>query len=218
MKPLLLHGLAIKASRIKLLEIKKKFPSDNVMEIEKGEDISVILTNLQSQSLFNTERLIVLENPPEDLSFQELDPETSLVIWFDHEVSRKKKIMLWAEKNTQILFFPEGKEITVFPFLDALASKDKKAFLIIASLKEKGGYDIFYFLTMALYLLRSLAVISKNAPSFIRQKMERQRKNFSDQEIKQLYKFVLETEFKLKNGLLDQSQAEFLLVSRFIST
>ena len=67
MKPLLLHGPAKEASRKKLLEIKEKFTQNNVVVFEEGTDLQVILGGVATQSLFSDERLIVLENPHEDV-------------------------------------------------------------------------------------------------------------------------------------------------------
>ena len=117
-------------------------------------------------------------------------------------------------RNGQILFFPESKEVSVFPFLDYLVSRDKKAFLEIEKLKM-AGFDIHYFITMVFYLLRNLVATPKNAKSFIKEKLIRQRKNFTQGKITNLYNDILEIDFKIKSGLLEKSQAEFSLVNKF---
>lgn len=208
---LLLHGPAIEASRRKLQELKKKFNQDNVVVFEKGEDLGTILTNLQSVSFFDGERLVIVENPSDDLS--SLIPDSNslkLILWFDHEVDTKK----WPEFEP--LFFPEAREVSVFPFLNYLAAKDQKAFLEIEKLKN-AGFDIHYFLTMVFYLLRNLVYTPKSAKDFVRKKNARMRANFSQQELVYLYKFVLETDFKIKSGFLEKPQAEFLLVNKFVN-
>ncbi len=217
MTPLLLHGPAIKASRIKLLELRKKFNPANVVVFEKGEDLGTILTNLQSTALFEGDRLVIVENPQDDL--QSLPPKEGrtifdanslmLILWFDHEIDTKK----WP--GFKCLFFPEGREVSVFPFLDCLAVKDKKAYLEMDKLKA-AGFDVHYFFTMVFYLLRSLLVTPKNASQFVRNKLDRQRKYFTQGRITDLYKSVLEIEFKVKSGLLEKPQAEFLLIFKFL--
>ena len=190
MKPLLLHGPAKEASRKKLLEIKEKFTQNNVVVFEEGTDLQVILGGVATQSLFSDERLIVLENPHEDviLNLSLIAYCLSLAIWFDHEVNVKKF------PGFEVMFFPEGKEVSIFPFLDLLAAKDKKAFLELQKLKD-GGFDIYYFLTMTFYLLRNLVATPKRAPDFVRTKLQRQRKNFTEAKITQLYKDLLEIDF-----------------------
>lgn len=207
---LLLHGPAIKASRIKLVELRNKFQPENVLVFEKDEDADVILTNLHSLSLFGEERLVIIENPPEGFANYTLNAiPCTLIMWFDHEIDVNR----WP--GFEVLLFPESKEISVFPFLDYLAAKDKKAFLEIDKLK-KGGFEIQYFITMVFYLLRNLLVTPKNAPGFVKDKLQRQRKNFSKEDLIKLYKNILELDFKIKSGLLEKDQAEFLLINHFL--
>ena len=128
----LLHGPAIEASRRKLQELRSKFHTDNVMVFEKGEDVGGILTNLQSVSLFGEERLIIIENPPDDLQSLILDSTSlMLILWFDHKVDIKE----WP--GFESLFFPESKEVSVFHFLDYLAAQDARAFLEAEKLKKQ---------------------------------------------------------------------------------
>ena len=216
MKIHLLHGWAIDASRTRLVNIKKGFDSNNVVIFEKEADLESINGALMTNLLFSEEKLIILENPPEDFVF-DLSLDTghlSLVIWFDHEISFKKPIMEWVKKKGEIEFFEEGREISVFPFLDSLAEGNKKAYLDIDRLKSS-GFEIQYFITMIFYLLRNLAVTPKNAPQFVKQKLERQKKNFDLDKIKNLYKEIIEIDFKLKSGLQEKNHAEFLLVNLF---
>ncbi len=217
MKLLLLHGSAIEASRRKLQELRKKFNPDSVLVFEKDEDEETILTNLKAQSLFDDERLVIVENPSEvfelpagDRINDTADGRTTLVLWFDHKVDTKE----WP--GFEDLFFPEQREISVFPFLDYLAAKDIRAFLEIEKLK-KADFDIHYFLTMTIYLLRNLVVTPENAPDFVKRKLIKQRAGFSVEKITDFYKDMLEIDFKLKSGFLEKDQAEFLLVERFMN-
>ncbi len=214
----LLHGPAINNSRSKLSAFKQKFDTNNVVVFESNSPISEVLGSLMTTSLLPEEKLFILENPSEDFIFESsvFSLQSSVIFWFDHTVGEKKPIMEWVKKTKgEILFFPESKEVSVFPFLDYLASRDEKAFLEIKKLKN-GNFDIFYFLSMIFYLLRNLVVTPKTAPQFVRQKLERQRKNFDLQKITKLYQEILDLDFKLKSGLLEKEQAEFLLVNKFI--
>lgn len=209
MTPLLLHGPAINASRRKLQDIRKKFAADNIVVFEEGADLQIILSSLFTPSLFSDQQLIVLENPPQDLLNCNLSTVACiLVLWFDHEVDTKK----WP--GVEALFFPEAREVSVFPLLDLLAAKNQQAFLEIEKLKQ-AGFDIHYCLTMAFYLLRNLVVTPKNAPEFVKKKLVRQRLKFNLEDITRLYKDLLEIDFKLKSGLLEKPQAEFLLFKSF---
>ncbi|MCL5784836.1 MAG: hypothetical protein M1142_05815 [Patescibacteria group bacterium] len=211
MKPLLLHGPAKVASRKKLIDLKQKFDPNNVVVYEEGTDLSTIKTGLSAQSLFEDQQLVILENPPTEFANYTLHSTPyTLILWFDREVDPKK----WP--GFEALLFPEGREVSVFPFLDLLAAGDQKAFVELEKLKL-AGFDIHYCLTMVFYLLRNLAVTPKNAPQFVKDKLQRQRKNFPMEKIASLYKEVLEIDFKIKSGKLEKPQAEFLLVNKFLS-
>lgn len=210
MTRLLLHGPAKIASRKQLVELKQKFDPNNAVVYEEGTDLQTILGGLATPSLFSNQGLIVLENPPEDFTGYTLYPiPYTLVLWFDHKVDTKK----WPDFKP--IFFPESREVSVFPFLDYLAAGDSKAYLEMEKLKQ-AGFDIHYFLTMVFYLLRNLANTPKDAPAFVSDKLQRQRKNFSLEKITKLYKDILEIDFKIKKGYLEKSQAEFLLANKFI--
>src|SRR3990172_13187905 len=109
MKVVLLHGPGIEASRRKLVELKKKFSPDEVVVFEKESAVGEILTNLQSQSLFGGERLVILENPPDDFLLPTTNYKlpTTVILWFDHEIDTKKF------PKAEIYFFPEAKEVSV---------------------------------------------------------------------------------------------------------
>lgn len=208
---LLLHGPAISASRKKLIEIKKKYDPNDVVVFEKEAEISDILASLQTISMFNEDRLVIIENPQEELmkSVVSFQSPAMLVFWFDHEIKK-----LPDKEGIEILFFPEAREISVFPFLDKLGNKERSAFVEMDKLK-KTGFDGQYLITMIFYLLRNLVATPKNAKDFVKVKFAKMRKNFSETELVNLYKFVLATDFKIKSGLLEPDHAEFLLVNKF---
>lgn len=219
-KLVLLHGPAVVSSRLRLNQLKKNFTEEAITEFPEKSSLQDILGSLQTLPMFDEARLIILENPPEDFIFDSkfsLPESTTLIIWFDHELSAKKEILKSVGGlKGKIEFFPEGREVSVFPLLDFLASKDKRAFLEMNKLK-KAGFDNQYLITMCFYMLRSLVSPNKNAPDFVKRKIAKQQQNFSDADLKNLYKSILEIDFKIKNGLIESSQAEFLLVNNFIN-
>lgn len=223
MKLLLLHGPSISDSRKYLTNIKQKFNSNNVLVFEETASRQDVMGGLMAQPMLEEERLIILENPSEDFSpdLSLITDNSPLIIWFDHKLLASKPILQWASKSGEILFFDEQIKSSVFPLLDVLAERDggniRKAFLEIKKLKDL-DLDIFYLITMSYYLLRNLSTTPKNAPEFVRKKLEKQRQNFSKEQIKIIYKKVLEIEFKLKNGMLQKEQAELLLVNLFLQT
>lgn len=211
----LLHGPAITNSRKKLSGLKDTFKG-NVLVFGKGTDPQTILAHLMTPTLLDGEQLIILENPPEDFVFDSslITDHSSLIFWFDHEISEKKLLMGWLKKQSaEILFFPESREKSVFPFLDLLGNQDKKAYLELAKLRT-AGFDLQYFITMVFYLLRSFINPNPKAPTFAKQKLIKQRQNFPD--LAKIYQQILELDFKVKSGLLEDGQAEFQLVNTFL--
>ncbi len=212
MTPLLLHGPAISSSRRKLQEIKKKFNPDNIVIFDSEVNSGQVIASLMTVPMFSEDRLVIWENPSEVFELPTTNSQllTTFVLWFDHEVDTKK----WP--GFEVLFFPEAREVSIFPFLDLLAAKDKRAFLEMEKLKQ-AGFDIHYCLTMTFYLLRNLMVTPKNAPDFVKKKLLRQRSLFDREKITELYKEILEIDFKIKSGLLEKPQAEFMLVNKFVN-
>jgi|SRR3989344_1940631 len=212
MKLQLLHGPAITSSRKKLLEIKGKFDSENIIIFEKGSDTSQIMDSLGTTPLFGEEQLAIFENPSEELTAKLLTINYKLltiILWFDKEIDVKKF------PGAEVSVFPESQEVSVFPFLRLLGGKDPKAFLELEKLK-RAGFDSQYFITMILYLLRNLVSTPKKAAEFVRNNNEKMRKNFTRDELVDLYKSILEVDFKIKKGLIEESQTEFLLVQKFL--
>ncbi len=216
MKLLLLHGAGITSSRNKLNELKKNFEEGSLVIFEEGSNPQDINNNLVSTQLFYDERLIILENPPVDFIGYTINPNpVTLLLWFDREIDNKKPVIEWAKKiNGQILYFPENKEVSVFPLLDLLAEGNKKAYLELEKLK-KADFDTQYFIVMIFYLLRNLVVTSKSAKDFVKNKNARLRVNFPTERITKLYRAILDIDFKLKKGLVENSQGEFSLVDLF---
>ncbi|MDO8618497.1 MAG: hypothetical protein Q7R49_00970 [Candidatus Daviesbacteria bacterium] len=219
MKLLLLHGPATRASREKLLTIKQKFDETSVQIFDLSVTATQIANVTASISLLDEHRLIILENPEELPGQMNSDEALTLALWFDQELPEKNKILQFVKDNSgEIFYFPPEKELTIFPFLDLLASRSPQAFAEISKLQKthEKFSDNQYLITMIFYLLRSLVVTPKTAPSFVKQKLEKQRKNFDSKDLVSLYGFVLETDYKIKTGLIDQTQAQFLLVNKFL--
>lgn len=218
MKPLLLHGGAKIASRKKLIDLKQQFDSSSISVFEQGSSVQDILGAVATVPLLQEERLIILENPPEDF-FYDLSLVTGhllLVLWFDHQLKESSAVLKWIrEQKGEILNFPESREKSIFPLLDMLTQGDKKAFFELEQLKL-AGFDIQYFITMIFYQLRNLAAAPAKAPQFVKEKLIRQKDRFSQERIKTLYREILEIDFKIKSGLLETKQAEFLIVSKFL--
>lgn len=200
----LLHGPAISASRAHLLRVRMSFSADDVLVLEKGVTSTELASALANTSLFAQERLMVIENPGDDFIVTSTSDETTLIIWLDHEASETKPIIKSVRAlKGQVINYPESKEASIFPLLDLLAAHSNKAHAELTKIRQ-AGFGLQYIIVMILYLLRK--------------ELKLKGRHFSREQIIDLYKQVLEVDFKIKSGLLDEDQAQFELVGMFIQT
>ena len=216
MKLFIFHGPGTVSLNSKVLDLKKNFEKASITEVD-GKDMSEKeLKNLLSQgSLFYEARLIVIDNPPLFDFQNSLSDDVTVILKFSKILPSNSVILREAQKKgAQILSFSEEKDISVFPFLDALVAKDPKAFSLFEPLlKEYGGQ---YLLTMIAFSLRRLINPPKSLPPFVLKKIQDQRKNFPQESLKNLYKAVLESDLKIKTGVLEEETAMKLLSHRFL--
>ncbi len=217
MQLFVLHGPSEVALNNKLLNIKNQFEGAEISQLN-GKEINFgqLLTELGSMGLFAPARLVIINNP-EDLEIEKLTDleNVALVLVYSKTLASNSKVLKAAIfKKAQVMNFPESAEVSVFPFLDALAEKRPQAFeQLQILLKQYGGQ---YILTMIFYLLRRFVMSPKSLPPFILKKHNLQKKNFPEERIKELYRLVLETDFKIKSGLIDEGMGLLMLTKKFL--
>lgn len=201
---ILLHGPAISASRAHLSRVRANFSIDDVLVLEKDVTSGELTLALSNTSLFSQERLMIIENPADDFTLTSVPDDITLVVWLDHEASETKPIVksIRALKG-QVINYPESKEASIFPLLDLLAAHSNQAYTELIKIRQS-GLGLQYIIVMVLYLLRK--------------ELKTQRRHFSKEQIIYFYKQVLEIDFRLKSGLLDEDQAQFELVGMFMKT
>lgn len=214
MKLILIHGSLQTAVLNKLSQIKKDFDALAITEVSDAN------FNFSSSSgLFSDKRLIILENP--DLKtiekvLIETDPDLTVVAKFSKTLEKSSPILKkLTGSDAEIITFDETNQISIFPWLDMLGTKNKN------SLKEfEKNYSEFggqYLLIMLSYFLRRMIQKPKSSSDFMRQKIESQKKNFPIETIKSLYKEIIETDFKIKQGLIEEKLALTLLVGKILN-
>lgn len=214
MKLIVLHGTGLVSINNKVEEYKKKFNSVSIIEINgKETNWNKTVIALSNSSLFSEDRLVILEEFPESITIEELPADDSLtvIIKFKKQLTKTSQVLRQAgEKKAQINLFNEEQDTQIFPFLDLLAEKRTTVFSQIDSLI--GEYESSYLLTMIYYLYRRLQLPSRNVPDFVKKKIERQKNNFSPNELKRLHKLTLETEYKIKTGRIEAKTGVTLLI------
>lgn len=218
MKLFIFHGPGITAMTNRILTIKKSYDSLNIKEFY-GKETTFEKANLElsNLSLFSENRLAILRDFSDiDLDKLPQDEHLSVIIQSSKSLASNSVVLKSAAKlGANVMAFTEAAETSVFPLLDYLAEKDPQALRELDKVyKEYGGQ---YILTMLFYLLRRYVIPQTRLPDFARRKLDKQRANFSTSRLKFLYKSILETDFKIKSGILEEKMGLSLLAEQFLN-
>lgn len=218
MKIALLHGPGEVGKRNELIKIRSHFSQDQISTADlKDGDLSKVESLMIAQPLFEEgRRLIVVENVPEKLDFTSLSVSSDdlfVVIVAATVKSDSRLLKSASQMGAKIISFEGEKELSAFPFLDALLEKRKLAFEHLDQLLLEYGW--MYVLTMIYYGLRR-NLLPLPSPSFAQKKIKSQKQTFTLSDWESLYKNTLETEFKIKSGLVVEKVALQQLVQSFI--
>lgn len=215
MKLVLLYGNGFSAMSQKLSSIRKNFNSVSVIEVNDSDASGTELAGIFGQQLFTEKRLVILDNYNGKLDFDKVDDDgLTVVVTVKKALSPTSELLIKARKfGAQVYFFSEKGETPIFPFLDLLAEKNKKALYQLESyLDEWGGQ---YALTMIFYMFRRQILPLRN--TFEARKIESQKKNFSTDDICRLYKEGLETDFNIKSGNIDEKLGITLFIQKILA-
>lgn len=201
----LLYGPGEVAKRSHLIKIKHQFDpvSISVLDLQRPVELDNLLL---STPLFSDQRLIVVENTQASFNLEDLDRlssnTSSTIVFISSALNPNSKLLISCQKlGGKIICFEGEKELLAFPYLDSLIEQKKEAFLELEKLRvEYGG---MYIISMVYYLLRR-NLLPLPAGSFIKQKIRRQKEKFSANNWQTFYKQTLETEYRIKIGVLDE--------------
>lgn len=215
MNLILLHGNFQDALINKASQIKKTFAALAITEIS-GAASNI---DFSSQSLFSEKRLVLLENPDiktVEKAIEEKDPDLTILIKFSKSLEKTSPILKAILKvKGEVLSFDETNQTSIFPLLDLLGNKNKRAYQEFEkNYVEFGGQ---YMLTMLAYFLRRMVAKPKTGSDFMRQKIQSQKQNFNSDRIKKLYRAILDTDFQIKQGLIDERLGVTLLIQKILS-
>lgn len=218
MKLIIIHGNGLVSQANKLLQIKKEFDSLAILEIDGGEkDFASVLTEIANLQLFSQKRLVILENfDSPDLSRLPKDENLTVVLRFTKPQSLKSLILKQATNlKAQIIMLNEEEEKNIFPFLDNLAEGNLRALAQLNKLLDQFGSQ--YLLTMIFYMLRRIILLPKKLPPFIINKLKTQRQLLGIAKIEKLYQMSLETDFKIKSGLMEEKIGLTRLIHQIVT-
>lgn len=218
MKIILLHGPAEVGKRNFALKLKKQFSPEDISQIDfKQSSLNNLGVEISSPSLFSSsQRLLVVENVPDSLDLLKLkagDDNLTLLLLAANPKADSPLFVSTKKLEAKTYLFEGEKEVSAFPFLDALIEQRKQAFLELEKLLS--GFGAMYVLTMVYYLLRRNFLPSK--PGFMQEKVLKQKKKYQNCDFEKFYYFTLKTEFDIKSGNLDEGVGLGILVQKIIS-
>lgn len=215
----LLHGENQPALRDALLELKKKY--DEAIFWEK--EVEELPIYLASPTFFAQKGLPVGRR--ELVIIEDADPSGLPDLIEVAKRGEKDIALVFSEKippagiprngGIKILYFREEIPKNVFPFLDALAAKDKKkAFAQVHRLLQ-AGEDVHFLLSMIIWQMRSIAKVkgkvTRGIHPYVLGKLRRLEKNFSEEELSRAFSLLLEEDLKAKRGRTHSATLDFLI-------
>lgn len=217
MKIILLFGPGEVSKRNYLLKLKKEFSDAQISLLDlKQDSIADLELKIFSGSLFETgERLVVVENVPDKMDLEILrkaDENITLILIAGHPAVTSVILKSAKKLEAKIYNFEGEKEITAFPFLDNLIEGKKQVYLELEKLLLE--YGVMYVLTMIYYLLRR-NILPLPSSDFMRKKIQKQKIEFNEKDFENFYRKTLETEYKIKAGLMPEQVALTCLVRQF---
>ncbi len=216
---ILIHGNSLLGIFNKLAQIKKSFNKFSISELDYKDLGSRVSFDFNTPQLFAEQRLVIIGNIENDFNFELLpkdNPEITVVVFITKLLPSSSKILKQAMAlKAEIIPINEKEDSSIFPFLDKLAEKNPSSLVDFEKLYKNYGSQ--YLLTMIFYMFRRFILIPKNLPPFVITKLKKQKNNFTEDKIKNLYYQSLELDFKIKNGLVEEKTGFTLLIQNIIS-
>lgn len=206
----IIHGTDVQTSYVRLQGLITSFNNYKKVTISQ-ENQDLIYQTLFSRDLFDSNKLIVIENLISSKNifaknFKVLDPKNIVVLWEDQEISAS------ILKSYQNIAKIENYKLpqTLFYFLDSISPSAKKTLLYITKLdKDQKGLswhleNRFFQLILAKLNLSQKDVsqiLGKNLAPWQWQKIINQAKIFDFDKLKSMFLAVLKIETLIKTGV-----------------
>lgn len=200
----LLHGNDVVSSRKKLEELRSGYEATAVTVLTAKEiDYAQFPLHFSTMSMFDDKRLVVVEDKldPKQVDLASIAGSgVDLVVWIG-SVLRSNDALIGAINKVKgkVEVFEEKPDLSVFPFLDAVASR-KRIIALREYMKLKAeGSDPIYLVTMLVWQFRQI-LVSELASGFVKKKVEMFKANFTFEELRKIYYLLLQMDVQLKTG------------------
>lgn len=214
------HGTDTQASYLRLQEQISSLKEYHKVTISK-ENLDMLYQTLYSQDLFETNKLVVVENlisvkKIESKDLKSLSPKSMVIFWEDQEVSASQLRGYANIAKIENFKLPQ----TLFYFLDSISPNSKKALYYLSKLdKDQKGLSwhlenrLFQLIISKLNLSQTEVsqILGKNIAPWQWQKITSQARILEFDKLKILFSAVLKIETLIKTGV--SSLTESTLIS-----
>ncbi len=215
-----IHGSDIQTSYLRLQELITSFKDYRKVSIFK-ENIDMLYQTLFSQDLFETNKLVVVENLLSDKKIntkdlKSLSPKIMVIFWEDQEISASRLKDFLNIAKIENFKLPQ----TLFYFLDSISPNSKNTLINMTKLeKDQKGLSwhlenrLFQLILAKLNLTQTEAsqILGKTIAPWQWQKITSQARIFELEKLKTLFSAVLKIETLVKTGV--SSLTESTLIS-----
>lgn len=165
------------------------------------------------------------ENMEDFFTAAENAPKETSVIFISSENFRSNsKIIKKASKikGLKIVEAKQDKDSTIFNFIDAVFEKKRReAYRLLEKLYEKEEPP-FKIQSMLVYQLRNVAKTKfgakVSAPPFVKRKLNKQARNFSNEKIMDLFHFFYETDRDMKLGKVPENILNIMSLEKILES
>lgn len=209
----IIHGDDITLSRKYFISLKDS--KKDSISFSSDVTLTEIVQSIEGGGLFSEEKTIFLENLlskrkqskdlQEIVSFINSSKDTgNFYLWEEKELQKGKLSQL---KNATIKHFPLPQ--TIFQFLDSIVPGNKKSIVYFHQTLETSEIEIILFMMIRLIrILLNMTDISeeidemKRMSPWQRQKLQKQQKHFTQEQLLKLHNDLFEVDLKNKTGAL----------------
>lgn len=231
----LFHGNNLVASREALRQLLQQYTAASVFSLKGDVAFEQFREACEPGVLFGGVRLVLVEVFLKEVSrrstallnaeplpaYLKNKPEsTHVALWFDEELPARHPLLqaLIGEKTAR-LFCANLRSANVFSFLEELANRRRREALRQFCSWQRVEINNVYLLTMMAWQWRRLLAFFYGTPlgrmaPFVRAKLARQVKNFSEEELLGFYEELAVLDARSKSGEADLSLGLFRLVEK----
>lgn len=201
-----------KTTRTNILNFQKKYGEQNIVVRNEKESISEFLKKSAGTSLFGGVSLLLIETTKDDGDLKEesvlkelsqFGKNADIAITITETLPKTHPLRKLISEEGKLV---ESAEVpkNIFPFLDALTSKNPvRAFSELEKLLDDGNDPIFINLMVA-FALRNLIRVKSEAASginpYVLKKTKSQVEAFSIEKLKTLFLKVKKNDIAFKSG------------------